>query len=284
MPNYSEILWGIEERCRKNDLNHRIVGGTITDLLGSKTNISFDFENNKVLLSRTRKPEIKRTDGTNRDVDLVCFQPKPEVVEETKKEIKSWLDRVSQQGGEVPYVSIEPTNYPDWPKWAVWRQMVNRFVVNKDGKLTLNFRDRITQQIKWKSVEPWSLETDDVGLTMFNPIAHALCYRLRSPSGVKSKDTTVVYDGNGGHSKISLIDNLANKFKLDRKYTGNRNQKDYYSEWQEYIDRMANNKCFEVMAVAFITRTFWNTGIGEAVSHGRGPLKTISTLSDRMRG
>lgn len=314
---YLQDILAVEEACNRHGINHRFVGGTFTDLLGPATQTIIDIERKTIHLENYNPPTAVRSDGTIKDADLICFCEDQEKVAKAQREIQGLAVTAKKQRRPFPFVSLEPTHYSDWPEHKRWKQFVTTFEVDKKGDLSLNF-GRIHQSITWESVEPWRVDLGNgVSFTILNPFAHALCYVLRVPSGVKKKDKEILTDPSWGpYSKMSILMRVASRVHV----AGEEHRLDYkrlYQPWVEYIRRLtklpplADIKDPILLAKMFlrypeetigdlvdelrshpdpltwlkarVTKAYWD-GPGEAVAHGRGVFKKLSKLSSKMSG
>lgn len=286
---FLQAILNVQRLGEEYEIDHRFVGGTITDLLNSQTAVSFDHKNRVMRLKNYNPPAMFRSsDGTIKDVDLICFCPDLQRFQEFTRQLKEQTNQARIVERPRPHISVEPTFYnPHWPERKRWRQFVTTFDVDKTGALSLNF-GQIHQSISWESVAPWQvkLDRDGVYFTTLNPYAHALCYLLRVPSGIKRKDKEIFPDSarpTGRGSKVSLLMNLAHQADIDGKPRGYQYKDGHYQPWVEYIKKLLKQPDPLTAFKARFTRAYWD-GPGEAIAHGRGAFRTLSTLSNRMSG
>jgi len=205
------VIGNVDQYCRAGGLDHRFVGGTITDFIGPQTQFDIDVHNKTVTLINPNKPALKRPDETVKDIDMVVFTADRLKFLDAGWKFAQWAAMAKAEGRSFPRISIEAARYPDWQKRNKWKQFVTAWEVDKNDVPHLAFGD-VDQALNPASIEPWTVDLGNgVRITTFNPVAHALCYSLRVPSGIKRKDREEIgKDANGKpFSKISLIERLA---------------------------------------------------------------------------
>lgn len=280
---FLRILSSVENYCQTHDLNHRFVGGTITDFIGSETQFEIDTAAKTIHLKNHNKASLCRKDKTIKDVDLVIFSPNRQEFEEAKETFWLWEEEARRRNIPVPHISIEAARYPHWPKRNKLTQFVSAFEVDTDNKLYLTFGN-FSKEIPWESIKPWKIILDDgTSLTMFHPLAHALCYMLRVPSGVKKKDMEDHLTATSiEESKISTVFRLADEVTI----RGSENGIDdnlLFEDWFDYILHLQKNPDMAKRIKAALSRLYWDT-IGTQVSHGAGIFNRLSTLSNKFCG
>lgn len=271
---YTRILAELENYCRRHNLDHRFVGGTLTDLIGLQTEFEIDAAGKTIKLINPNPQTMIRGDNTIKDIDLVIFSKDRQVYLEARRTFAYWARAARERHLPFPQISVEAAYHPDrnWPKRNKLKQFVTAFEVDDAGNITLAFGN-IRQQIQRESVESWTVILENgTRLTVFSPIAHRLCYELRVPSGIKPKDI----------DKMPLLTEFARKTIAE----GSKHGIDYtamYQTWQTYIDRLKNHPDPLTRAKAAATGLYWRT-LGTQVAHGTGPLGRLSKLSDRLSG
>jgi len=297
---YKRTLQGLEllssELGFKSPLEHRFVGGTLTDLLGPDTKADIDIKNRTVNLKNHLSPNLYRADSTVKDVDLICFCPPGNDIDNARSVLKVPSQESIDTGIPYPNVSIESVKKRR-KDGLRFKQFVTTFEIDDKGELSLNF-GKVHQSISWKSVEPWKVVLEDgTSFTILNPIAHALCYPLRLPSGVKKKDRVMktagiltnhvsdddVREWEQKYNKMSLVMKLATQVRQEGFKKGIDYMQDLYKDWIEYINKLHKHPDMLTHVKAGITRFYWDT-MGEAVSHGKGPFLIFSRLSDKFTG
>lgn len=282
-----KIMLQVEKYCQQNNLDHRFVGGALTDLIGPHTEFRIDVKNRTVQLINPNGHSLRRSsDDTVKDIDLVAFTKDMGRFLASQKEFKKWRLDTEERGLEFPNISVEAARHPDWPARNGLKQFVSAFEFDTDGKVYLVF-DSLEQEISKKSLEPWTIDIGNgVKITTFNPVAHALCYSLRTPSGIKRKDLEPIgqlEELNGKpYSKIDLVNKLAHQVLAEADKAG-ADFKEEYADWEKYIRNLSNDPNILTRAKATITSIYWNT-IGTSISHGAGLFKGLSTLSNRFTG
>ncbi len=276
---YLTVLSSIENYCVQNDLIHRFVGGTVTDLIGIQTTFDIDVEKRTIRLKNQNPPSLQRKDGTTKDVDLVILTPDHEAFIKAKRQFNFWKEQARSKGIPFPMISVEATRYPDWPRRSHIKQFVTAYEVGTDGNFYLTYGD-LKQQVEWNTLEGWHFILEDgTFITSRNPYANALSFLLRVPSGLKSKDkATIGVDEKGKYNKFDLVSNLAALTYEAGKQIGI----DYeliYQEWVEYTKKLLLHPDLPTKFKRWITGLYWNT-IGTRVSHG----KLLESLADRFSG
>lgn len=279
---YIKAIETIEETCRIHGLNHRFVGGTLTDLLNPNTQAEIDIENRVVYLTDYNQPKMLRSDGTVKDADLISFLVNQDGFNDGKLALKEKEREAKKEKQPFPHVSIEPIRSPMWPRNRVL-QMVSGFETDGQGRLYLTF-DHLVQEIDRRTIEPWTIELADnfLSFTTLNPFAHALRYRMRVPSGVKRKDKEVKIENGQVTSKMILLMTLGIQVLEEGKKHG-IDYRELYDSWIDFIFAMRKDNTLSVAAKRAITQSYWDT-VGTAFAHGRGILKPLAELGDRFSG
>ena len=216
-----QALTQIEDFCRRHRIDHRFVGGVAyTGWLNSKT--SWAIKSKKIILKNTNDLDAIRSDGTNRDIDLIILNPNQKINKLFKEFLKSHP--------EFPPVSIEPVILEDTPP-SIFPQFVTA-IKKIDGNFYLAF-DEILQKISQKSLEPWKLTVNDLIITVRHPYADYLAYHFRTPSGVKPKD----------FDKVQLLGKISQDM-----------DKSEYRNWELYIKKLQSKKLKK-----FLTGIYWNS-------------------------
>lgn len=284
---YLGILSAVERYCQEHSLDHRFVGGTLTDLIGPHTEFEINIRDRAVTLKNSSDPTLERSDGTVKDIDVVVFTPDQSKFLEARREFARWKIQAKAQGLDFPTISLEAARHPDWPKRSRLKQFVTAWEVDKQGVPHLGF-ETIDQAIRPISIEPWLIGLGGgTQITTFNPVAHALCYALRVPSGIKRKDMEIIgwYDDSvvkSPYSKMTLVEGLARQTIADGLRRG-VNYNDVYREWADYIEALSKGSDLMLRLKRIITGVYWNT-LGTQISHGRGIFGRLSAMSDKFAG
>lgn len=281
------VISGLERYCKEQGLEHRFVGGTFTDFIGPQTKFAIDISKKTVTLVNPNKPALIRSDETVKDIDMVVYTPDQSKLQEARRNFAEWGARAEAQGLAFPQISLEAARHPDWPKRNPLKQFVTAWEVDEQNVPHLTF-GAVDKAIKPSSIEPWKADLGNgTQITILNPVAHALCYALRVPSGIKRKDKTEI----GVHddwvvslpfSKISLVRGLARQTIAE----GLQEGVDYnviFREWADYIEALAKKPDFLTKLKGIVTGLYWNT-IGTEVAHGKGIFRVLSKTSDKLTG
>lgn len=282
---YLRALLTIEQICREHELNHRFVGGTLTDLLDPQTEAEIDFFNRTLFLTNYTSPQMHRSDGTIKDVDLICFCSYQAEFTQGSRALKALEKDRRQRKEPFPHISLEPTLFPSWPERKAALQFVSGLDVDKSGQLYLTF-DRIRKPIDWESVRPWTIvltQHGNASLTILNPFAHALRYAMRVPSGVKKKDKETRVEEDERYSKMSLLLRLGMEVAREAQKHGYDYRHELYRPWIEFIQAMMRSTDFRIRAKRAITGAYWDT-VGTAIAHGRGFFKPLAEFGDKLTG
>lgn len=280
--SYLEQIERIQEACEDLDINHRFVGGTLTDLINPGTKARFDFGIDIIRLNGYTSPKLYRSDGTVKDVDLISFAENPSDFRRAKRTLARIEKDAKEEGIRFPHVSIESTRFPDFPPRNPFLQLVSGFEVDEKGDLFLTY-DRIRQKIDWETVSPWRVVLDDgTSFTTLNPFAHALRYSMRVPFGIKNKDREVKKENGLIYNKMSPYVDLALEF-AERAEDRGINMTELYSPWIEFIARMRLDRSFQMKAKRLGTDLYWSS-LGTALAHGRGLFSPFASLGDRFTG
>lgn len=282
---YIQVISNIEQYCQEQGLDHRFVGGTLTDFIGPQTDYSIDVKARKVILINPKEPSLIRSDNTVKDIDLVVFTPDREKFERAKAVFEDWERKAKEAGQHFPFISVEAARHPDWPKRNILKQFVSAFEYDEEGKPHLAFGST-DQMINQDSLKPWQVNTGTgVEITTFHPLGHILCYALRVPSGVKRKDKQVLGSNKSGYGKFNKM-SLLGKFAVRTMEVEREVELDGYGsfrEWIDYIHTLSRNPDPLTRVKRWITGLYWDT-IGTKVAHGGGIFAKLSTRSNKMTG
>lgn len=283
--NFMQVIYDIEQYCQDNELDHRFVGGTLTDFIGPQTDYLIDPKRKKVTLINPKEPSLMRSDDTVKDVDLVIFTPDREKFERAKAVFEDWEVKAKEGGRFFPFISVEAARHPDWPKRNKLKQFVSAFEYDEEGKPHLVFGST-NRTINQDSLETWTVDTGNgVEITTFHPLGHVLCYALRVPSGVKRKDKTILGSkeaGCGNFNKMGLLGRFAVKTVEAGRETG-LDGREPFKEWVDYIHTLSRNPDPLTRVKRWVTGLYWNT-IGTKVAHGGGIFAKLSTGSNKLTG
>ncbi|MCL5784216.1 MAG: hypothetical protein M1142_02580 [Patescibacteria group bacterium] len=282
---YVRVLNAIERYCSEEGLEHRFVGGTVTDWIGPQTEFNIDVSKKRVTLKKPNVPVPVRSDGSVKDIDLIVFNANEERMTRARETFARWKVVYENSGVIIPQISIEAAKQPDGEKRSRIKQFVIAWEMDKKGAPHLVF-GKVDQEIKRASIAPWKLDTGNgTNLTILNPVGQALCYELRVPSGYKPKDLEEIGTYNdwvirSPYSKIDLINNLANQTIEE----GLRRGVDYneiFREWRNYIHNVSHNVDTLTNIKRSIIGVYWKT-IGTQVAHGK--VLGLAKFSDRLTG
>ncbi|OGD87242.1 hypothetical protein A3H83_00010 [Candidatus Roizmanbacteria bacterium RIFCSPLOWO2_02_FULL_39_8] len=269
---YLQIISDIESYCRENELDHRFVGGTVTDLIGPETEFQIDVAERRIKLINANKPRMIREDGSVKDMDLVVFTKSREEFLRAKSEFERKEAEAKTQNKPFPQISIESAYQPDWPKRNKLKQFVSAFEFNQNGSSHLAFGDT-TQEISPETLQPWTINIDGWNqITVFNPVAHRLCYELRVPSGLKPKDV----------AKMPPLENFAYAV-ITAGLDSGIDYRIVYNSWWTYIQKLQRFPDPLTKVKGKITEVWWKT-LGTSVTHGKGMLGNLSRFNNKMNG
>lgn len=276
--SYVEILSAVGQYCQEHGLDHRFVGGTLTDLIGPQTEFGIDIFKRTVTLKNPNDPTSERSDGTVKDIDMVVFTPDQSKFLEARREFAEWGSRAKSQGLVFPTISLEAARYPHWPRRNNLTQFVTAWEVDGKGIPHLAFGS-IDETIKSASIEPWKIDLGGgTQITTFNPVAHALCYSLRVPSGIKPKDMEII-----GRYDDSVIGSPFSKMLLVEGLRNGVNYNDVFREWADYIEALSKGSDLMIRLKRIITGVYWNT-VGTQISHGSGIFGRLSVMGNKFTG
>lgn len=270
--DYLQIVSDIESYCQDNGLDHRFVGGTVSDLIGPETEFQIYVAARRIRLVNANKPTMIREDGSVKDMDLVVFTKSREDFLRAKSTFERRETEAKAQNQPFPQISIEAAYQPDWPERNKLKQFVSAFEFDQDGNPSLVFGDT-NQEIGAETLQPWTIDIDGWNqITTFNPVAHRLCYELRVPSGLKPKDV----------AKMPPLEKFATAVIKEGLESGI----DYHLEfnsWWAYIQKLQRFPDPLTRVKGIITEVWWET-LGTSVTHGKGMLGNLSRFNNRMNG
>lgn len=269
---YQLLIRNVDRIAKFHQIDMRIVGGSITDLLSLSTKYQIDPLNRKIIFNNYPSHSDKRSDGSYKDIDAICFCPNINTIDEFRRDIKGLLSDYKKLNSSAIQFSVEPAFYHDNPGWGE-RNPYTQFVSSIDvynNQPYLQFGS-IKQKVSWQSFEPWSVylsdELDEPWITSLGPFPQALRYCMRMPSGVKDKDKKIKVEDGIEHSKMSLLMRMAvDAKKAGRKVGIDYLSDDYYGPWLSFIREMHNSQDINIRFKRWAGKTFWNT-IGDKVSH-----------------
>jgi len=185
---YLGIISEFEDYSREHKLQHLYVGGAIADFEGKDTQVTFDHENMRVYLINHPEPSMIRSDGTVKDMDIILMTRDQEKIKAAREYFAQKAAEAKQLGLPYPQVSIESIYYPEGPNRKAWKQFVSAQEVDEQDNISYVLGET-SQQIPWETMAPWTYVLEDgTEITGRNPVAQAIAYSLRVPSGVKKKD------------------------------------------------------------------------------------------------
>lgn len=292
---FVQTLGEVENLCTGLGIDHRFVGGTISDMLRPDTRMDINPEERTITLDPFNSPTMLRPDGTVKDVDLVCFGRNQSEIREAVSGFREIATEAKGLGLPCPYTSIESAKWVesgreegtiflrDWGKRL--RQWVTAFEVQQDSNSGCHLSlaiDPVRQEIPWRSVEPWRIKAGNLTLTAFNPYTHWMCYWIRVPSGLKKKDLKQLPDY-GGLSRITFLKKFAVAFVEQLKEKTGVDIRGDYDPWWQYRQALAEAHDGLLPLKRTLEGVYWDS-IGTAFSRGRGFLGPISRWSNKFTG
>ena len=254
----------------------------------------YDFENRTIQLTNHLPHGMFRSNGTVKDVDMICFDPDQEKVNEFKKWLQEEGKNAKLRGDPYPDVNMEPTRYADWKKRNSLTQFVSGIDVDEDGQMNLTFGG-LKKPIADESMEAWNVLLEDgSSITTLSPFAHAMRYSMRVPSGFKPKDLVKKYgkdaDGNPAYTKLDLVKLVARQASDKGLDFWLHDYKDgIYEPWVDFTKKMYQHAGsvdridIFTASKALTTAGYWRT-VGPALSHGIGILKPFASLGGVFTG
>lgn len=282
--SYLDAILSIEQTCKTFGIDHRFVGGTLTDLLNTETQARIDYNNRRIYLTDYTPPQMFRSDSTVKDVDLICFPSRKSSFELAKYSLSEHERRGRKDGKKYPSVSIEPARGGEFPSANPLLQVVSG--IERDGTDTWLTFDYMRQRIDPETLAAWKIvltENGNASFTTLNPYAHILRYAMRVPSGIKKKDKSFSFDGEGNRfNKIMLMKRLAVQVKDEGEKYG-VDYKELFRPWGDFIIAMRFDQSQSVAAKRAITQGYWDS-IGTAIAHGKGIFSPLASLGDKFTG
>lgn len=278
-----EILGRAEEILVRSAVDHRFVGGAITNPINLATAVVIDAKEKKSKFHSHGPLTLVRGDDSIRDVDVIGFSPYPETYTEAKRRFEE--ERVRAKGRDLPYptVSVEPTHYPNWPARNRILQFVSTIDVDESGRFHLTF-GKVDQEIPRETMEAWKVMFQGgLELTSINPFGLRLRYGMRNASGFKKKDLALEFTHEGKpYSRLDVLARITNSVKEQGLAQGIDYEASYQS-WQEFIYKLRFHPDPLTRAKALVTKVYWET-VGTAMAHGAGILKPFAKLGDKFTG
>ncbi len=299
---YLDIISDFEKYSKEHDLQHLFVGGALADFEGLDTKPWFDHENRTVTLTDHPEASMIRSDGTVKDIDIIVMTRDTAAIKAAREYFKERAAEAKSQGLPYPQVSIEATYYPEGPKRKILRQFVSALEVDQENSMSYVL-GKTSEEIITESMAPWTYILDDgTKITGRNPVAQAIAYSLRVPSGVKKKDKDVIVkepeilikdnpDKPGDieilgaerkYNKTALVGRIAHQLIEEGKKRG-IDYKEMFRPWINYTVRLHDRPDFMTFLKGLGTELYWDT-IGTQVAHGAGLVGKLSSFNDKMAG
>lgn len=258
-----KTLKSIETYCKKNEIDHRFVGGvSFGGLLNEHTTYDINQKQRIITLSHHNELQLFRSDGSTKDIDMILFCPDQGKLLAFKSFLLQLERDAWRQKQLFPIVSYENAIYPHHPQRNVITQFVSALEVDQDNRVFLTFDDA-KQEISWESLHPWTVilaDQDATNLTVRNPIADFYAYHFRSPGGLKPKD----------EKKIIYLQ------KLTKELLHYFPEYDImYEPWRAFIKQLEKTKNGRIQLKIVITKLYWAT-IGTTLSHGKGVIGLVT--------
>lgn len=266
---YAGAITNIERVCSDLLADHRFVGGTLTDLLNPTTEADVDFSYRRIILRKFTPPQMFRTDGSVKDVDIICFPVRLDKFKKIKTELKILEMSEKMRGHRFPRISIETSRGLTIPKANEFRQITSG-IEYEQGSMFLTY-DHVKQEVKPLSMQPWTIKAGSLRFTTLSPYAHILRYCMRVPSGIKAKDK----------EKIPALAKLAVQVKNEAEKHG-LDYQDLYKPWIDFIATIKHDTNISMLLKRALTKEWWT--IGTAVAHGRGVFGPLAQFGDKFTG
>lgn len=179
----SETLPIIQPLIYKEDMGMVYVGGLPTDFLLSP-GATIDLDHKIVNVEGDVTAPLFRSNGTLRDIDLVCFTDDVAVLRRLNDTIRNTLLE-SGRLDEIPKISI--SGYEKDIRSNSYLQLVSQ-ISRKDNQTHLSLGP-IHEAIEASVFEEsWTILHNELALPIHHPIIHMSNYRIRSLAGLRPKD------------------------------------------------------------------------------------------------
>src|SRR3989338_10182152 len=171
------VLLQVQRLAERYHLDHRFVGGTISDLLAPETTFDIDPTNNVIRLEQYRDPcLIRPSDRTVSDIDLVVFTPFSANVLSFREELKQYRHQ-QRLPFDFPHVGIGRTRYPESGRRFSPLQLTSGIDADNEGNIHFVLGS-VRVPIDGRSVAPWEYRFGDNVVTGFGPLQHYYRYKM----------------------------------------------------------------------------------------------------------
>lgn len=280
---YIHVLNTAERILQDSGVDHRFLGGAVTNPVSLVTKVGIDTRQKKAVYQDIKPMSLVRHDGSIRDIDVIGFSANPDTYTEARRRFHEEAILAHKQGLPYPPISIEPISYlpPSFKQKLL--QFVSTIYVNSDGRLNLSFGE-VNQVIPDETLAAWHITfPGGLELTSINPYGIPKRYAMRNASGLKRKDKAIEEIRDGiAYSKIDILTLIANSV-TEQGLAQGVNYPAMYKSWEDFIYNLQNHPDWLTAKKAAITKWYWDT-IGTALAHGRGIFKPFASLGDSFTG
>lgn len=270
---YYDTLSKTEEILTESGVDHRFVGGVITNSIDLATIVILNSGSRKIVLESPRQTSVIREDGSISDMDIIGFSRDKDTYKEAERKLAEEARKAKQKKLPYPTRSIEATHYPNWRARFRLLQFVSTFDVDNQGELSLNF-GKVHQPIPDETIAPWEINlADGLRLTSINPVGLLKCYYLRNAAGLKKKDTEpIVAVSEVSYSKIDMLAKVAD-IVIEQGLLQGEDYRQIFASWDQYIDNLLNHPDGVTAFKGWGTKIFWDR-FGKGLAHG--PLAPLA--------
>lgn len=129
---------------------------------------------------------LHRQDGSVRDIDLIVFTNRPELISQLRSRLLAQLPNTN-----APEISLSGYECVSLRR-AGYVEVVSQFIKQDDGSLTIKLGPVVQRVSVGDQEDVWRLQYGGMTWSILHPIVHLRSYEVRSITGVRPKDSEKV--------------------------------------------------------------------------------------------
>lgn len=228
-----EIVAGLNQSVREHTDTYYVVGGLASAAL-AHPGTRFDIGQRTIIPPEDLTLPSARENGTLRDIDVLVLSPEEKKIDDVQNSVQSVVGdnlEISVFGIDSHEMYAEESRH--WSR--NFKEFLSQRTVDEQGRHRYVLRP-IEQTVSEESYEPWAMliPSDDY-IQVMHPVAQLMCYKMRSISGLRSKDAQKVENIAGNILTIP-------EFQTELEYG-------VYKEWQIFanaVERIRKSKLKEL--------------------------------------
>ncbi len=179
-----QLIAGLDADLHREGVDNYYVVGGLAAVALTELETEFDPASHTIVAAPKLSLPTERPNGTRRDLDVLVLSPDIERVAAARRVV------AAKAAGQLAISAFGIDRHEAYlaRRWRGLREWLSARTIDEQGQHHYVLGP-VIQPVQTASYTPWSLITPDgEPLQVMHPAAQALCYRVRSISGVRVKD------------------------------------------------------------------------------------------------